>query len=150
MASTPDMAPNRRKSSNGTTRAAKSTAAAAADKAAAGADKAAAAVEKAAASAKAALSDSELEAQIAQLQADLKAIGDTLGRITGEKVSEARSIAKTHVGNLQEHGERLINDAQGQAGEAEKQLKDTIREKPLTAVAAAAGIGFVLALLTRH
>ncbi|MBJ3783265.1 DUF883 family protein [Devosia sediminis] len=136
MASTPDMAPNRAKTSNGT-RAARASAAEAR-------------IEKAAASAEANLSERELEAQVAQLQSDLKAIRDTLTKLTGEKVNEAKSLAKAQVGNLQVQGERLLSDAQDQAGEAEKQLKDTIREKPLTAVAAAAGIGFVLALLTRH
>ena len=43
----------------------------------------------------------------------------------------------------------MVEEAQDQAGEYEQQLKDTIREKPLTAVATALGVGFVLALLTR-
>lgn len=133
MATTSDMAPNTRKSGNGArASAAKSSAAAQVS------------------STKAAVEEQTLEAQVAQLQSDLKSITDTLSRMTGDKVGEARSIAKTEMRNLQVRGEQLLSDAQDQAGEAEKQLKDTIREKPLTAVAAAAGIGFVLALLTRH
>lgn len=94
--------------------------------------------------------EQELEAQIAQLQADLKGITETLGKLTGEKVGEARAIAKTEMRHLQAKGQQMLDDAQDQAGEVEQQLKDTIRDKPLTAVAAAAGIGFVFALLTRH
>jgi ElaB/YqjD/DUF883 family membrane-anchored ribosome-binding protein len=89
--------------------------------------------------------EEQLEAQVSQLQADLKAITETLAKLTGEKVSEARALAKTEA-----KGQQMLDEAQGQAGEVEKQLKDSIREKPLTAVAAAAGVGFVLALLTRH
>ena len=51
---------------------------------------------------------------------------------------------------MQARGQHMLDDAQEQVSQAEKQLKDSIREKPLTAVAAAAGIGFVFALLTRH
>lgn len=94
--------------------------------------------------------EEELEAQVHQLQNDLKAITDTLGKLTGEKMGEARSLATTEMKHLQAKGQQMLGDAQDQAGEMEKQLKDTIREKPLTAVAAAAGVGFVLALLTRH
>jgi len=101
-------------------------------------------------SAKTETREQELEAQIAQLQNDIKAITETLGKLSGEKVGEARALATTEVKHLQQRGQEMLNEAQGQFDHAEKQLKDTIREKPLTAVAAAAGIGFVFALLTRH
>jgi ElaB/YqjD/DUF883 family membrane-anchored ribosome-binding protein len=92
----------------------------------------------------------QLEEQVSQLQSDLKAITETLAKLTGEKVDEARAIAKTEIRHLKRRGEHMLGEAQDQAEEVEQQLKDTIREKPFTAVAAAAGIGFVLALLTRH
>jgi len=94
--------------------------------------------------------EQDLEAQIAQLRSDLKGITETLGKLSGEKVGEARALAKTEMRHLQAKGQQMLDEAQDQVGEAEKQLKDTIREKPLTAVAAAAGIGFIFALLTRH
>ncbi|SMQ72205.1 Membrane-anchored ribosome-binding protein, inhibits growth in stationary phase, ElaB/YqjD/DUF883 family [Devosia lucknowensis] len=133
MATTSDMAPTRRKSATG-----------------ARAAKAAAATEASVRGAVADTRERQLEAQVAQLQDDLKAITDTLAKLTGDKVGEARAIAKTEMRHLQAKGEQLLSEAQDQAGEVEKQLKDSIREKPLTAVAAAAGIGFVFALLTRH
>lgn len=94
--------------------------------------------------------EQELEAQVSQLQEDLKSITATLSKLTGDKVDEAKAIAKSEFKQIKRKGEEMLSDAQGQAEEVEKQLKDTIREKPLTAVATAAGIGFVLALLTRH
>ena len=120
MATTSDMAPSRRKAGN------------------------------ARSAAKAETREQELEAQVAQLQADIRAISDTLGKLSGEKVGEARALATSEVKHLQAKGQHMLNEAQDQVSQAEKQLKDTIREKPLTAVAAAAGIGFVFALLTRH
>lgn len=115
MATTPDMAPARRK----------------------------------AASVAASAREEELEAQVAQLQSDLKSITATLAKLTGDKVNEAKEIATSEFQQLKRRGKNMVDDAQEQAGEVEQQLKDTIREKPLTAVATAAGIGFILALLTR-
>ncbi len=94
--------------------------------------------------------EQELEAQVSQLQSDLKDISETLRKLTNEKASEVKSIAQTEFRQLQRRGQHMIEDAQDQVGEAEKQIKDTIREKPLTAVATALGVGFVLALLTRN
>lgn len=91
----------------------------------------------------------QLEDQIAQLQADLKGIASTLAKLSGDKVNEVRDIAKSEARHLQRQGQHVVEDVQDQASQLEKQLKDTIREKPLTAVASAIGIGFVLALLSR-
>lgn len=123
MANTPDLAPTRRKS-NGPSR----SAAAAANRA----------------------REQQLEDQIAQLQADLKGIAATLARLSGDKVNEVKDVAKSEMRHLQRQGQNVIDDVQDQAGELEKQLKDTIREKPLTAIASAVGIGFILALLSRR
>jgi ElaB/YqjD/DUF883 family membrane-anchored ribosome-binding protein len=94
--------------------------------------------------------EQQLEAQIAQLQSDLKSITQTLAKLTETKVEEAKDYASAEFRQLKRRGQTMLDDAHGQAEEYEQQLKDTIREKPLTAVATAAGIGFVLALLTRH
>jgi ElaB/YqjD/DUF883 family membrane-anchored ribosome-binding protein len=93
--------------------------------------------------------EEQLEDQISQLQTDLKAIAATLAKLSNEKVNEVRDVAKGEMRHLQRQGQHVIDDVQDQASAVEKQLKDTIREKPLTAVASAIGIGFILALLTR-
>jgi hypothetical protein len=43
----------------------------------------------------------------------------------------------------------MIESAQDEFNAFEKQIKDTIREKPLTAVAGALALGFILAVVTR-
>jgi ElaB/YqjD/DUF883 family membrane-anchored ribosome-binding protein len=91
-----------------------------------------------------------LEDQVSQLQTDLKSIADTLARISGDKVAEARDTAKGEVRHLQRQAQHMIDDVQSQASAFESELKGTIRERPLTAVASAVGIGFLLALLTRR
>jgi ElaB/YqjD/DUF883 family membrane-anchored ribosome-binding protein len=94
--------------------------------------------------------EAQLEDQVAALQADLKAIAATLAKLGNDKVSEVRDVAKSEARHLQRQSQNVIDDVQDQAGALEQQLKDTIREKPLTAVASAIGIGFVLALLSRR
>lgn len=91
----------------------------------------------------------DLEAQVAQLQSDLKTITSTLTRMGENKVGEVRSTAKQQAAALKDKGEELIESAQDEFGAIEKQIKDTIREKPLTAVAGAIALGFVLAVITR-
>ena len=93
--------------------------------------------------------DEALEAQIARLQTDLKSIATTITGMADEKVSEARGTAKTEVRNLVRQGQHAVEDIQDEFGHVEKQIKDTIRQKPLTAVIGAVAVGFVLALLTR-
>lgn len=94
--------------------------------------------------------EEELENQISKLQDDLQSITDTLAKLTGEKVSEAKHIAQTEFKQLKRKGQEVLDDVQDHAGEIEKQVKDVIRERPLSSVATALGIGFVLALLTRN
>lgn len=105
--------------------------------------------ERARASRPAKSSPQDLEAQIARLQDDIKAIGESLARLSGDKVSEVRDTARKEYKHALRAGQHVVDDVVDQAGAVEKQLKDTIREKPLTAVASAIGIGFVIALLTR-
>ena len=134
MASTPDMAPNR--SGNGST-AARRTASAAPRR-------------TAASRAAAARREPDLEAQVEQLQTDIKAIASTLATLAEEKVGEAQSLAKREMRNLKAQGQAAVEEAQDEFGQLEKQIKDTIREKPLTAVAGAVALGFLLAVVSRQ
>lgn len=93
--------------------------------------------------------EADLEEQVAQLQKDLKAIAATLTGLAESKVDEAQHTARRELSNLKAQGRHAVEDVQDEFGAMEKQLKDTIRQKPLTAVAGAVAIGFVLALLSR-
>lgn len=136
MAATTDMAPNRtaatrataNRSHNGPRRASRSAAA-----------KATAARSK----------EDELTSQIQQLQTDIKAITSTLAGLAGDKMDEAQGVARREARNLAQTGQQAMDDMQDEFGQLERQIKDTIREKPLTAVAGAIALGFVLAVVTR-
>ena len=91
----------------------------------------------------------DLEAQVAQLQSDLKSITQTLQRMGESKVGEVKGMAKSRAADLRGKGEEMIESAQDEFNAFEKQIKDTIREKPLTAVAGALAMGFILAVITR-
>ena len=134
MATTPDMAPNR-SANSATRRAAASTP-----------TRRAASTRTAAARA---ARQPDLEAQIEQLQNDLKGNASTLSSLAESKVEEAQSVAKREVKHAVKAGQSALEDAQDEFGALEKQLKDTIREKPLTAVAGAVALGFILAVVSR-
>ena len=91
----------------------------------------------------------DLEAQVAQLQADLKSITQTLGRMGEKRVDEVKGMAKSRAADIRGKGEEMLETAQDEFNAFEKQIKDTIREKPLTAVAGAIALGFILAVITR-
>ena len=90
-----------------------------------------------------------LEAQISQLQSDIKSITQTLQRMGEDKVGEVQGMAKRRAADLRGKGEEMLESAQDEFNAFEKQIKDTIREKPLTAVAGALAMGFILAVITR-
>jgi ElaB/YqjD/DUF883 family membrane-anchored ribosome-binding protein len=91
----------------------------------------------------------DLESQVAQLQSDLKSIAQTLTRMGEGKVDEVRSMAKSRASEIRGKGEELVESAQDEFNAFERQIKDTIRERPLTAVAGALALGFLIAVITR-
>jgi ElaB/YqjD/DUF883 family membrane-anchored ribosome-binding protein len=93
--------------------------------------------------------DEALDEQVARLQEDLKSIAATIAAMADDRATEARGVAKGQVRNLVRTGQQAVGTVQDEFSEMEKQIKDTIRAKPLTAVAGAIAIGFCLALLTR-
>lgn len=94
-------------------------------------------------------SEDDLSAQVEQLQDDLKTIAATLANIAEEKVGEAQSVAKREAKNLAKSGQDVVEDVQDEFSALEKQIKDKIREKPLTAMAGAIALGFIMAVVTR-
>ena len=59
------------------------------------------------------------------------------------------ALQKMQVQHLADRGQSALDAAQDEFSVFEKQIKDTIRETPLTAVAGAVALGFILAVITR-
>jgi ElaB/YqjD/DUF883 family membrane-anchored ribosome-binding protein len=90
-----------------------------------------------------------LESEVEQLRADLKSITATLNRMGQTAGNELKSTATAQAEDLKARGQSALDYAQDEFGQFEKQIKDTIRDKPLTAVAGALALGFILAVVTR-
>ena len=90
-----------------------------------------------------------LEDQVAQLQTDLRSITTTLQRMGSTAGNELKSSARARADELAARGQSALDSASDEFGAFERQIKDTIREKPLTAVAGAVALGFILAVITR-
>lgn len=91
-----------------------------------------------------------LEADIAQLKADIERLAEQL-RVTGRhSYGAARRMAAEGKERAWTEGEAAIESLRSTAGDLERQVVDTVREKPVTALAIAAGVGFLIALLSRR
>jgi ElaB/YqjD/DUF883 family membrane-anchored ribosome-binding protein len=93
--------------------------------------------------------EDRLEQQITSLRSDFKAIAATLAGMAEDRVAETRATAKREVRSIAGKGQHAFEEIQDEFTHIERQLKDTIRQRPLTAVAGAVAVGFVLALLSR-
>jgi ElaB/YqjD/DUF883 family membrane-anchored ribosome-binding protein len=93
--------------------------------------------------------EDQLGSQVQALQDDLKSITETLSRLAEDKVDDVQRIAKREVKSAARTGMHAVEDVQDEFTHLEKQIKDTIRERPLTAVAGAIALGFVLAVISR-
>ena len=99
---------------------------------------------------RAARHEETLEDQVARLQDDIKAIGASLAKLSDQKVGEARYAARSQYKSLVNSGHQVVDDLSDQMNAYEGQIAEAIRERPLTAVAGAIGVGFLIALLSRR
>lgn len=92
----------------------------------------------------------DLGAEIERLKADIAKLTEQL-RATGEhSYGAARRAASEGLDQLRAQGEAAYEGLKANAGDLEQDLADTVREKPFTALAIAAGIGFLFALMARR
>jgi ElaB/YqjD/DUF883 family membrane-anchored ribosome-binding protein len=94
--------------------------------------------------------EESLEDQIAHLQDEIKLIGNSISKLADQKVAEARKGARTQYKSLVKNGHNVVDEISDQVSAYEGQLIETIRERPLTAIAGAIGVGFLIALLSRR
>ncbi len=92
----------------------------------------------------------QLEADVAALKADIALLREHIQKTGRDSYRAARRAANDGVETLKVQGEEAIATARASAREFEDQLSETVREKPITSLAIAAGIGFLFALFTRR
>lgn len=92
----------------------------------------------------------DLEIEIARLREDVARLSEQLARTGEHTLSAARRAANEGAEQLRVKGEAAVDALKSNAGDLERQVTDAVREKPLTSLAIAAGIGFFFALLSRR
>ena len=94
--------------------------------------------------------NSDLEADIRQLKADIDKLTKQLAKTGEHGYGTARRAATEGVEQLRAQGEAAFDTLRGSAKDIEAQLLANVREKPVTSLAIAAGVGFLFALLARR
>ncbi|MBB5704200.1 ElaB/YqjD/DUF883 family membrane-anchored ribosome-binding protein [Ochrobactrum daejeonense] len=95
-------------------------------------------------------STQDLQAQVEQLKEDIAAIAATLANLGSQTVRDAKRSATDTYRSAHDRGEDVIDDLRSKAEDVEAQLTATVRERPLASLAAALGVGYLLALLSRR
>ncbi|RUU03440.1 DUF883 domain-containing protein [Mesorhizobium sp. USDA-HM6] len=92
----------------------------------------------------------DLEADIRQLKADIEKLTKQLAKTGEHGYGAARRAATEGVEQLRAQGEAAFESVRGGAQDIEAQLIASVRERPVTSLAIAAGVGFLFALLSRR
>ena len=92
----------------------------------------------------------EFEAQIEALKAELATVKAQLAGSGERSAKAARKAAASGRDHLREQGEAALEDLRANAKDIEAQLVETVRRKPVTSLAIAAGVGFLFALIARR
>ena len=92
----------------------------------------------------------DLEADIKQLKADLEKLAKQLAATGEHGYSAARRAAAESAEQLRTQGEAALEGLRSNAKDIEAQIVASVREKPVTSLAIAAGVGFLFALLARR
>jgi ElaB/YqjD/DUF883 family membrane-anchored ribosome-binding protein len=92
----------------------------------------------------------DLEADIAQLKSDLERLAAQFAKTGEHGYSTARRAAVEGAEHLLGQGEAAIEHLRANAKDVEAQLTANVREKPITSLAIAAGVGFLFALIARR
>lgn len=91
-----------------------------------------------------------LQEQFEQLKKEVTDIHATLNDLGSEKLTEVKGKAEKLYATAKENGEEAISQAKEKIDNMQGQICHCIREKPIASLAAAAGVGFILALLMRR
>jgi ElaB/YqjD/DUF883 family membrane-anchored ribosome-binding protein len=92
----------------------------------------------------------DLEADIKQLKADLEKLARQIAATGEHGYGAARRAAAMGAEQLRAQGEAKLGELRASARDIEEQILATVREKPVTSLAIAAGIGYLFALLARR
>lgn len=93
--------------------------------------------------------NARLEAEMAELRAELSRLSATLSDIASHRYEAFRDRAAGVAEDVVRQGAALRDHAYSRAGEMEAEMERSIRERPIAAVAIAAGVGYLVGLISR-
>lgn len=96
------------------------------------------------------VSTRDLETDIQQLRDDIAKLAKQFATTGEHSYGTARRAAVEGADQLRVQGEAALETIRANAKDIEQQVLTRVREKPVTALAVAAGIGFLFALMTRR
>lgn len=91
-----------------------------------------------------------IESDLAELRAEVKALTKQIAALGEKSATTARRAANEGVEQLRARGEAKLSELRNTADDIEAQVAQTVREKPITSLAMAAGVGFLFALIARR
>jgi ElaB/YqjD/DUF883 family membrane-anchored ribosome-binding protein len=86
---------------------------------------------------------------LAALRRDISQLSETVATLVSSQATYARERVKGKASDIYESGRDALASAEAQAKDATDELTRTIERNPLTAVAAALGIGFIIGVMNR-
>jgi ElaB/YqjD/DUF883 family membrane-anchored ribosome-binding protein len=92
----------------------------------------------------------DLEADIRQLKADLEKLAKQMQQTGEHGYGAAKRAAAFGADQLKAQGEAKFEELRASARDIEDQVLAHVREKPVTSLAIAAGVGFLFALIARR
>lgn len=92
----------------------------------------------------------DFEAQIATLKEELAKVKAQLASSGARSASAARRAAASGADHLLAQGEAAMDELRANAHDVEQRIVATVRDKPVTSLAIAAGVGFLFALIARR
>ena len=92
----------------------------------------------------------DLTADIEQLKAELEKLARQMAAAGEHGYGTARRAAALGAEQLRTQGEAKLEELRASARDIEEQVLAHVREKPVTSLAIAAGIGFLFALIARR
>ncbi|MGI3168561.1 glycine zipper domain-containing protein [Pseudooceanicola sp. C21-150M6] len=90
----------------------------------------------------------DVKAQIATLQADVAELTRTMSAYGKNRGNEARAAASRRAEEVRVRAEALGHDAEAQLRQGYAQAETAVRDNPAAAVGIAAGVGFLLGLIS--
>lgn len=92
----------------------------------------------------------DLEAEIRQLKADIEELTRHLAETGQHGYRAAKTAAAQGADQMRVQGEAAYEALRESAHDLEDRFLASVREKPVTSMAVAAGVGFLVALLARR